>query len=238
MSALLEARGIIAGYGDLEILHGVSISAEQGKITCLIGPNGSGKSTLLATLFGLVPPRAGQILLEGQEITGRDPGQLLKRGMAFVLQRRSVFPRMTIVENLQLGAFIRRDATILSDIERVLALFPALDKKRQLHAGALSGGEQRMLEMARVMMLSPKLILLDEPSAGLAPKIVDMIFEQIGDLNRKGVTFIIVEQNVRKILDIADRGYLLAQGKMELQGPCEELKKDSQLIKSYLSSSA
>jgi ABC-type branched-subunit amino acid transport system ATPase component len=238
MSALLDANNIVAGYGDLEILHGVSIRAEQGEITCLIGPNGSGKSTLLATLFGLVQPRAGIISFRGQEITGAASGQLLKLGMAFVLQRRSVFPRMTIVENLQLGAFIRDDGLVLPDIERVLSLFPALEKKRHLHAGALSGGEQRMLEMARVMMLSPQLILLDEPSAGLAPRIVDTIFEQINDLNKKGVTFIIVEQNVRKILEVADRGYLLAQGKMELEGPCAVLKKDSQLVRAYLSSSA
>lgn len=234
MSNLLEAREVFAGYGEMEILHGISIRVQTGKITCLIGPNGSGKSTLLATLFGLVRPRAGKIFFENQEITRQDPRHLLRRGMAFVLQRRSVFPKMTIVENLQLGAYLRRDAKIRQDIERVLSLFPALDKKRQLHAGALSGGEQRMLELARVMMLNPRLILLDEPSAGLAPKIVDMIFEQICDLNHHGVTFMIVEQNVRKILNVASYGYLLAQGKIELEGDCAELQRDSQLVKSYL----
>ena len=234
MSSLLEAREVVAGYGEMEILHGISIKAQTGKITCLIGPNGSGKSTLLATLFGLVKPRAGKVFFENQEITRQDPRHLLRRGMAFVLQRRSVFPQMTIVENLQLGAYLRRDAKIRQDIERVLSLFPALDKKRHLHAGALSGGEQRMLELARVMMLNPRLILLDEPSAGLAPKIVDLIFEQIYELNQHGVTFMIVEQNVRKILNVANYGYLLAQGKIELEGECAELQQDSQLVKAYL----
>jgi len=234
VSSLLEAREVVAGYGEMEILHGISIKAQTGKITCLIGPNGSGKSTLLATLFGLVKPRAGKVFFENQEITRQDPRHLLRRGMAFVLQRRSVFPQMTIVENLQLGAYLRRDAKIRQDIERVLSLFPALDKKRHLHAGALSGGEQRMLELARVMMLNPRLILLDEPSAGLAPKIVDLIFEQIYELNQHGVTFMIVEQNVRKILNVANYGYLLAQGKIELEGECAELQQDSQLVKAYL----
>jgi len=238
MNQILEGHHIVAGYGDLEILHRVSMKIETGKITCLIGPNGSGKSTLLATLFGRVRPRSGRILLREEEITNSEPNELLRKGMAFVLQRRSVFAKMTVFENLQMGAFVRKDKNILLDIERVLALFPALDKKRALHAGALSGGEQRMLELARVMMLSPKLILIDEPSAGLAPKIVDLIFDQIRSLNQQGVTFLIVEQNVRKILELAHYGYLLAQGQIELEGPCDKLKQESQLVKAYLSSSA
>lgn len=220
--------------GDLEILHGVSLQAKRGQIVCLIGPNGSGKSTLLSSLFGLVKPWQGQVLYQGQEITGQSPERLLRQGIAYVLQRRSVFPQLSIYENLQMGAFIRNDNPE-KDIERVFDIFPVLRQKRHDPAQAMSGGEQRMLELGRVLMIRPQVLLLDEPSAGLAPKVTDEIFEVLKRLNQEeNTTLIIVEQNVRRILEFADYGYLLNQGQIELHAPCAELLNTETLVEAFL----
>lgn len=230
----IEAKNLVAGYGDLQILHGISLQIERGQIACLIGPNGCGKSTLLNTLFGLVKPWEGQVFHRDHEVTGRSAEHMLRRGIAYVLQRRSVFPQLSVYENLQMGAYIRSD-DMTSDIERVFEIFPVLRRKRNDPAQAMSGGEQRMLELGRVMMIRPRVLLLDEPSAGLAPKVIDEIFAVLKRLNREEqVTLIIVEQNVRRILEFADYGYLLNQGQIELQGPCRELLNTQRLVEAFL----
>ena len=232
---MLRAENLVSGYGDLEILHGVSINAESGKITCLIGPNGSGKSTLLSSLFGLVKPWDGKVLFENSDITGYEPEQLLRQGVAYVLQRRSVFPELSIYENLQMGAYLRTDNEISQDIDRIFEIFPVLKRKQNDHAHMMSGGEQRMLELGRSMMMNPQLLLLDEPSAGLAPKVIDEIFDVLKDLNKQhGLTLVIVEQNVQRVLEFSDYGYLLNQGQIELEGPCEELLHNEDLVSAYL----
>ncbi|MFQ5795720.1 MAG: ABC transporter ATP-binding protein [Candidatus Bipolaricaulia bacterium] len=233
---MLKVRDLVVGYGDLEVLHGVSLEVEPGQIVCLIGPNGSGKSTLLNALFSLVKPWQGQVHYRGQEITGRDPGNLLRQGIAYVLQRRSVFPQLSVYENLQMGAFIRNDDGVATDIERVFEIFPVLKQKQHHPAQAMSGGEQRMLELGRALMIRPQLLLLDEPSAGLAPKVIDEIFAVLRRLNEEErLTLVIVEQNVRRILEFADYGYLLNQGQVELHGPCDELLSTEKLVKAFLS---
>lgn len=233
---LLHVENLVAGYGDLEILHGVSLTVEAGQTVGLIGPNGSGKSTLLGTLFGLVRPWRGKVLYQGDEITGATPASLLDRGIAYVLQRRSVFPQLSIYENLQMGAYIRKDDTIDDDIERVFEIFPVLKEKRQDRAEAMSGGEQRMLELGRALMVQPKVLLLDEPSAGLAPKVIDEIFGVLSDLNKvHGLTLIIVEQNVQRVLEFSDYAYLLNQGEIEMEAPSDELMNTESLVKAYLS---
>lgn len=230
----IEAKNIVAGYGDLEILHGISLKVDRGQIACLIGPNGSGKSTLLSSLFGLVKPWEGQVFHQGQDITGARPERLLHQGIAYVLQRRSVFPKLTIYENLQMGAFIRND-DIEADIERVFEIFPVLAQKRHDLAQAMSGGEQRMLELGRVLMIRPQVLLLDEPSAGLAPQVTDEIFNVLKRLNREQqITLLIVEQNVRRILEFADYGYLLNQGEIEHHAPCVELLNTEKLVEAFL----
>ena len=230
----IEAKNLVAGYGDLQILHGISLAIERGQIACLIGPNGCGKSTLLNTLFGLVKPWEGQVFHRDREITGRPAEHMLRQGIAYVLQRRSVFPQLSVYENLQMGAYIRNDE-IETDIERVFEIFPVLRRKRHDLAQAMSGGEQRMLELGRVMMVRPRVLLLDEPSAGLAPKVTDEIFSVLKRLNQEEqVTLIIVEQNVRRILEFADHGYLLNQGQIELQGPCRELLNTQRLVEAFL----
>jgi len=223
--ALLTVKDIHSGYEGLEILHGVSLTVEKGEINCIIGPNGSGKSTLLKTIFGFVKPKKGEILFDGEDITGHEPQQILRKGMCYVLQRRSIFPYLSVGKNLKMGAYIREDKeNVEKDMESVFKLFPVLREKRDRIAGNLSGGEQRMLEFARALMVHPKLILLDEPSAGLAPKVVKSTLSLITEMREKeGITFLIVEQKVRTVLEISDCGYVVELGKIKSKGNSQDL---------------
>ena len=223
--ALLELKDIHSGYEGVEILHGVSLTVEKEKIYCIIGPNGSGKSTLLKTIFGFVKPKKGKIFFDGNDITGHEPQQILRKGMCYVLQRRSIFPYLSVEKNLKMGAYIREDKeNIAKDMEGVFELFPVLKEKRDHIAGNLSGGEQRMVEFARALMVHPKLILLDEPSAGLAPKVVKNTLGLISEMSEKeGITFLIVEQKVRTVLEISDYGYVVELGRIRSKGNSEDL---------------
>ncbi len=232
---LLRAEGISAGYGKMEILHGVTLSVRPGEMVSVIGPNGAGKSTTFKTIIGLLRPTAGRIVFGGQEITGRSPDQVLRLGLAYVPQGRIVFPQMTVLENLEMGAYIERDtARVRQALERVYALFPILAERRSQKAGTMSGGEQQMVAIARALMTSPKLVLLDEPSLGLSPKFVTLIFEKLTEMKRAGYTMMVVEQNAAKALSVADRGYVLELGRNRFEGTGQALLTDPEVKRLYL----
>ncbi len=232
---LLRAEGISAGYGKMEILHGVTLSVRPGEMVSVIGPNGAGKSTTFKTIIGLLRPTAGRIVFGGQEITGRSPDQVLRLGLAYVPQGRIVFPQMTVLENLEMGAYIERDtARVRQALERVYALFPILAERKSQKAGTMSGGEQQMVAIARALMTSPKLILLDEPSLGLSPKFVTLIFEKLTEMKRTGYTMMVVEQNAAKALSVADRGYVLELGRNRFEGTGQALLTDPEVKRLYL----
>lgn len=231
--SLLKAENITAGYGEMDILHEVGIELRKGEIVALIGPNGAGKSTLMKTIFGLLRPRKGKITFEGQDITGRAPDQVVRLGICYVPQTDNVFPSLTVKENLEMGAFILNE-DLSGRIERVYRVFPDLKRFHNKKAGSLSGGQRQMLAMGRALMLDPKVLLLDEPSAGLAPKLVELIFEKILDINETGVSILMVEQNAKQALKMADRGYVLATGRNRFEGTGEELLSDPQVAKLYL----
>jgi len=231
--SVLTVEGVSAGYEQMEILHDVSIEVRPGEIVTLIGPNGAGKSTLMRTVFGLLRPRRGTIRLEGQDITGLAPSALVRRGISYVPQVDNVFPSLTVEENLEMGAVVRDD-DLRPRVEEVLALFPNLQTKRRLKAGGLSGGERQMVAMGRALMLDPRLLLLDEPSAGLSPVLVDVVFEKIEAINRGGVAILLVEQSAREALRRSDRGYLLAGGQVRLEGPGPALLEDPDVARLYL----
>lgn len=232
---ILECENLVAGYGKLKILHGVNLHVKRGEIVCVIGPNGAGKSTVFKAIYGFLQPWQGAIRFDGQDITGHPPEVILRYGLSLVPQVRSTFPQMTVRENLEMGAFI--DPTpqrIARGLERAFTLFPRLAERQKQLAGTMSGGEQRMLEIARALMLDPKMILLDEPSAGLAPMITELIFEKLQALNAEGVTVMIVEQNARQALSISDRGYVLELGRNRFEGTGKELLHDEQVRLMYL----
>ena len=231
--SLLSVEGVTAGYEQMEILHDVSIEVRPGEIVTLIGPNGAGKSTLMKTVFGLLTPRRGSIRLEGQDITGLAPSALVGRGLSYVPQVDNVFPSLTVEENLEMGAVVRRD-DFRGRLEEVLGLFPTLVPKRRLKVGGLSGGERQMVAMGRALMLDPCLLLLDEPSAGLAPVLVDTVFEKIEALNRNGLAILLVEQSAREALRRSHRGYVLAGGQVRLEGPGPALLEDAEVARLYL----
>jgi ABC-type branched-subunit amino acid transport system ATPase component len=231
--SVLTVEGVSAGYEQMEILHDVSIEVRPGEIVTLIGPNGAGKSTLMKTVFGLLRPRRGTIRLEGQDITGLAPSGLVRRGISYVPQVDNVFPSLTVEENLEMGAVVRDD-DLRPRIEEVLAIFPNLQTKRRLKAGGLSGGERQMVAMGRALMLDPRLLLLDEPSAGLSPVLVDVVFEKIEAINRGGVAILLVEQSAREALRRSHRGYLLAGGQVRLEGPGPALLEDPDVARLYL----
>jgi len=230
---VLEAREVVSGYGEVEILHGVSISVGEGEIVTIIGPNGAGKSTLLKTVFGLLPCKRGKVLFGGEDVTGQSPQVMVRKGMCYVPQSDNVFPSLTVQENLEMGAFIRRD-DYRPKIEEVLALFPDVLERRHTRAGKLSGGQRQMLALARALMLDPRILLLDEPSASLAPNMVDLVFTKILDINRSGVSIIMVEQNARESLKLSHRGYVLAMGQNRLEGSGESLLNNEEMGKAYL----
>ena len=233
--ALLEVENIHAGYGKLEILRGVSLRVEAGQVVSIIGPNGAGKSTVFKTLFGLLPARQGRVRFAGEDITNQAPADLLRRGITYVPQGRNVFPLMTVDENLRLGAYIRRRSADLDrEVERVYETFPMLLAARRKRAAELSGGQQQMLEMGRALLLRPRLMLLDEPTLGLAPLVFREIFRIIEDLRRGGQTILMVEQNAAKALEISDYAYVLELGKNRFDGSGEAIRNDNRIRRLYL----
>ena len=232
---MLAAAGIHAGYGKLEILHDVSLEVRPGEIVSIIGPNGAGKSTAFKSIVGLLRPRAGTVRFKSQDITGLRPDLVLRRGLAYVPQGRIVFPQMTVLENLEMGAYIERDrARVAAALERVCALFPVLAERRKQKAGTMSGGEQQMVAIARALMTTPSLILLDEPSLGLAPRFVALIFDKLAEMRGAGYTLMLVEQNATRALAIADRGYVLELGRNRFHGRGRELLEDPEVKRLYL----
>ena len=230
---ILEVSDIVSGYTDLDILHGISIHIKPGEIISVIGPNGSGKSTLMKTIFGLLRIRSGEIIFKGDDITGIKPDAIVRKGLGYVPQEKEFFPSLTVLENLEMGAFIRSD-DISGSLERVYDLFPVLKEKQRIKAGSMSGGEQRMVGVGRALMLSPDLLLLDEPSAGLAPVMRDMVFGKLTEINESGTSILIVEQNAKRSLGISDRGYVLEMGKNRFEGPGEELLENEDVLRLYL----
>jgi branched-chain amino acid transport system ATP-binding protein len=233
--ALLEVRDLHAGYGRLEILRGVSLAVETGQVVSIIGPNGAGKSTVFKALFGLLPVRQGQVRFAGEDVTNRPPAELLRRGLAYVPQGRNVFPLMSVEENLRLGAYVRpRSAELEQDVARVYDTFPMLREARRKRAADLSGGQQQMLEMGRALLLRPRLVLLDEPTLGLAPLVFREIFRIIEDLRRAGQTILMVEQNAAKALEISDYAYVLELGQNRFEGSGEAIRSDERIRRLYL----
>lgn len=232
---LLEVNGITAGYGDSEILHTVSIEVNEGEIVSIIGPNGAGKSTLMKAVFGLIHPKAGSIHFKGKDISRLEPYQIVERGMCYVPQVSNVFTDLTVEENLEMGAFLLRDSNIDDRKARIYDLFPRLKERRRQRAGKMSGGERQMVAMGAALMLDPKLLLLDEPSAGLSPMMVEMIFERIEEINKSdGPAMLIVEQNARLSLKMSDRGYVLAAGENRFEGTGPGLLDDPEVGRLYL----
>jgi branched-chain amino acid transport system ATP-binding protein len=232
---LLVAESITAGYGRFDILHEVSLKVDVHEIVSIIGPNGAGKSTAFKTLVGFLTPRAGRVVFNGEDITGLRPDILLRRGLAYVPQGRIVLPQMTVLENLEMGAYIERDpARVAAALERVYAMFPILAERRKQIAGTMSGGEQQMVAIARALMTTPRLILLDEPSLGLSPKFVTLIFEKLVELRQAGYTLMVVEQNATRALAIADRGYVLELGRNRFEGAGPSLLADPEVKRLYL----
>lgn len=231
--SLLEVSNVVAGYGETEILHGVSITIEKGQIVTIIGPNGSGKSTLLKTIFGLLQPKKGRIRFRKEDITGIAPEVVVRKGLSYVPQSSNVFPSLSINENMEMGAFVRTD-DFHQRLEEVYDLFPDLAGRRKDRAGTLSGGQRQMLALARALMLDPVLLLLDEPSAGLAPNLVNSVFEKILGINSAGVAILLVEQNAREALGLSSWGYVLASGQNQLEDRGENLLKNPEIVKLYL----
>ena len=232
--ALLELREVVAGYEEVEVLRGVSLAVRAGEIVCIIGANGAGKSTLLRTVFGMVPPRAGAISFAGEDIARRSSLEVLRRGIGYVPQGRCNFPAMSVEENLEMGAYLRRDARVRGDIEALLARFPMLATKRREPAGALSGGQQQILEMAIALLLNPRLLMVDEPSLGLDPRMVEIVFDTLLAINRDGTTILMVEQNAKKALSVSHRGFVLELGRNRFEGTGRELLDNPDVRQHYL----
>jgi branched-chain amino acid transport system ATP-binding protein len=233
--ALLELENVHTYYGNIHALKGISITVDEAEIVTLIGGNGAGKSTTLKTISGLLHPRPGAIRLAGEDLTKYKAHEVVMKGIVQVPEGRQVFARLTVVENLEMGAFIQKDKKkIAADMERVFTLFPRLKERRSQLGGTLSGGEQQMLATGRAMMADPKILLLDEPSMGLAPVLVDSIFDTIQELHRTGTTILLVEQNARAALTVADRGYVLQTGEIIISGTAEELRNNQIIQKAYL----
>jgi len=234
---MLEIRDLVTSYGMIQALRGVSLAARQGQITCLLGPNGAGKTTLLYTIAGILRPRAGSVRLEGRELAGLAADRVVGYGISLVPENRLVFPHMPVRENLLAGAYsrLRRDrAGVAADLEAMFSRFPILGQRAGQAAGTLSGGEQQMLAIARALMARPRVLMMDEPSLGLAPMIVEQIFEIVERLNREGLTVLLVEQNARMALSIAHRAYLLEQGRIAFEGTAAEVAADEAISRAYL----
>jgi ABC-type branched-subunit amino acid transport system ATPase component len=236
-AAILETRDLVAGYGEVNILHGISITVAPSAFVSVIGPNGAGKSTLLKTIYGLLPPRGGSVRFRPDgsehEVAGLRPHRLTDLGMNYVPQLDNIFPTLSIQENLEIGAYLRR-RELAQNLERVFSWFPLLRDRRRSRAGTLSGGQRHMLALARALMSGPRLLLLDEPSAGLSPTAIDTVFERIVEINRAGVTIVMVEQNARRSLSLSSYGYVLDMGRNRYEGPGDGLLHDPHVVQLYL----
>jgi len=232
---LLELRGLEVAYGGIRAVRGIDLRVDAGELVCLIGANGAGKSTTLRAICGLVPLAGGDVFYDGQSINGRKSFELVRRGLVMVPEGRGIFGQLTIEENLAMGAYVRRDAAqVRQDTERVFTLFPRLAERRRQAAGTLSGGEQQMVAMGRAMIARPKLLLLDEPSMGLAPLMVEKVFEVVRAIAAEGVTILLIEQNARLALEHSHRGYVMESGELTLSGPARELLTDPKVRAAYL----
>lgn len=234
----LSIRGLRSGYGKIEVLHDVTLDVARGQIVTLIGANGAGKTTLLKTISGLLRPSAGSITFEGKSIVRRPPHKIVELGISHVPEGRAILKRMTVIDNLRMGAYVRTDSEIAEDIEAALVRFPLLSERRLQIAGTLSGGEQQMLAIGRALVARPRLLLFDEPSLGLAPKIVSQIFLTLRELKNEGKTILLVEQNARQALRVADHGYVLERGRIVYSGSGEELLNMPEVQRTYLGQSA
>jgi branched-chain amino acid transport system ATP-binding protein len=233
--ALLEVKEIHTFYGNIQALKGVSVEVEEGECVTLIGSNGAGKSTTLRSISGLTPPRQGSIRFEGREITETPPQEIVSMGVSHSPEGRHVFPRMSVYENLMLGAYMRKDTDgIQSDLERVYSLFPRLKERERQKGGTMSGGEQQMLAIGRALMAQPRLLLLDEPSMGIAPILVERIYETIAEINRQGTTILLVEQNANFALEVSRRGYVLETGAVVLSDQSAALRENPEVQRAYL----
>ena len=233
--AILQVNDLVGGYNEVAILNGVSVRCERNEIVAIIGPNGAGKSTLMKCIFGLVPVHAGSVEFDGRVITGTRPSRLVRFGMSYVPQEKNIFPSLTVQENLQMGAFVLGES-MDEAMAKVFELFPFIAQRRKDVSGALSGGGRQMLAVGRALMLNPKLLLLDEPSAGLAPLVRDEIFDKIVEIRDAGVAMVIVEQNAKKALEMADRGYVLAMGRNQAEDSGRGLLENAEIGKLYLGS--
>ncbi len=231
---MLQIEGLEVAYGMVSAVRGVDLTVAEGEIVSLIGANGAGKSSILRAVSGLVRPKGGSVKFGGRELRGMRPDQITRLGLSQVPEGRAVLARMTVRENLLMGAYARRDREVEADLNRVLGRFPRLAERRQQHAGTLSGGEQQMLVMGRALMARPKLLLLDEPSMGLAPLVVQEVLKLVREINDEGTTVLLVEQNARQALRIAHRAYVLDTGSITLSGPAAELAKDPRVVAAYL----
>jgi branched-chain amino acid transport system ATP-binding protein len=231
---LLELSEIHTYYGNIEALKGVTLAVEEGECVTLIGSNGAGKSTTLRSISGLTPARRGQVMFEGREITRTAPQDIVQLGISQSPEGRKCFPRMTVRENLDMGAYLRRDKDVGQDLERVFELFPRLQERERQKAGTMSGGEQQMLAIGRALMARPRLLLLDEPSMGISPILTERIYDTIAEINRQGTTILLVEQNANFALGVSQRGYVLETGKVVLTNESAALKEDPEVQKAYL----
>jgi branched-chain amino acid transport system ATP-binding protein len=232
--ALLELDDVHTFYGNIEALKGVSLEVEEGEIVTLIGSNGAGKSTTLRSISGLTPPRVGSIRFKGKHIGETAPQEIVRLGISLSPEGRKIFPRMTVKENLDLGAYLRRDADIRSDLDRVFDLFPRLKEREKQKAGTMSGGEQQMLAMGRALMARPQVLLLDEPSMGLAPVLVERIYETVEEINKQGTTILLVEQNANFALGVSNRAYVLEVGTITLTDDSDKLRENPEVQRAYL----
>ena len=231
---MLEVRNLHVYYGEIHALKGITFHVGQGEIVTLLGNNGAGKTTTLKTLSGLLSPRDGEVLLDGASLRGTPPHRIVEQGITHVPEGRRVFNRLTVVENLEMGAYTRSSRAIAQDMEHVFAMFPRLQERRTQTAGTLSGGEQQMLAIGRALMARPRLLLLDEPSMGLAPVLVEQIFETVQTINREGMTVLLVEQNAAMALSIAGRGYVLETGRIATEGAAVDLAENPEVRRAYL----
>jgi branched-chain amino acid transport system ATP-binding protein len=231
---MLSVSGLEARYGAILALRDISLTVEEGELVALVGPNGAGKSTTLAVIAGLHRPSRGSVVFEGKSLAGRAPEDVARLGISMVPENRGVFPTLTVAENLRLGAYLRHDGEIARDLERLRERFPVLGERAGQAAGTLSGGEQQQLAIARALISRPRLLMLDEPSLGLAPTLVDRVFELVAELHREGVTILLVEQNVRRTLEVADRAYLIRTGRVEASGRPAELRELVDIESVYL----
>ena len=231
--SVLELKSVVGGYGDTQILHGVSLKVDPGEIVVIIGPNGAGKSTAMKAVFGLLRLSSGQVFLDGQDITNTPPEQVVRKGVCYVPQTSNIFPSLTVQENLEMGAFVRED-DFVPRMNEIYDLFPPLAEKRRQAAGTLSGGQRQMVAMGKAMMLEPKILLLDEPTAGLSPKFRGEIFSIVKTINGTGTPILMVEQNAKQALNIASRGYVLVDGKNKFEGTGRELLDDGEVGEMFL----